>query len=247
MSSRPTAAAVIIATEVLTAKVQDANTPVLARWLRARGIRLSRVVVIEDDVDVIAAEVRAASAATHVFTSGGVGPTHDDLTMAGIAAAFDVPVEPHPALLQALEGVPAGPRRDGLRRMCNVPRGTELLYPEGHRWPTLRLRNVFILPGVPSFFEKKLEALGPWVLGPPLFAGEVVTLAAETDIVDQIDAVVGRHPGVSIGSYPIFEPQGSHTRLTVDGPTRQAVEAALRDFEASLPVSSVRSVRLPEG
>ncbi|MBT9559150.1 MAG: competence/damage-inducible protein A [Myxococcales bacterium] len=240
MTSRATAAAVIIGNEVLTGKVRDLNTPVLIDALRRHGVRLQRIVVIEDTLDAIATAVADASAAyTHVFTSGGIGPTHDDLTLAGVARGLGLELHEHPALTSWLVNVPEGPRREALRRLARVPVGTELVQFEGLRFPTMRVKNVWVLPGVPGLFEKKVAGIAALIAEKPVVAATLYCTAAEPDITYLIDAVVSRHPETEIGSYPVFDQADHQTRLTVDGDDVASVDATLADFEASLPVGSV--------
>jgi molybdopterin-biosynthesis enzyme MoeA-like protein len=243
VGGRPTAGAIIIASEVLTAKVDDANTPFLATHLRTLGVRLSRVVVIEDTIDAIADEVRLASRRfTHVFTSGGIGPTHDDVTFAGIAAAFDLPIEPHAGLVSEVMKLPAGTRRDSLLRLTTIPRESELVYASGLKWPIIRVRNVWVLPGVPSFFRERLTALDEHLRGPPIFAAAVYCATAESELVPVIDRVVSSHERVEIGSYPVFDRADYKTKLTIDGDDQGAVDAAVLAFEQALPDGSVLRV-----
>ena len=157
-----TAAVVIIGNEVLTGKFADENGPYLIGRLRTLGTDLVRLVTIPDDVAVIADEVRrCAAAADHVFTSGGVGPTHDDVTFEGVAGAFRVPLELRTELLDLIAQF-GMPRNDGTERMARVPAGAELLFHEALSYPVVRVRNAYVLPGVPKLFRNKFEANTPW-------------------------------------------------------------------------------------
>jgi molybdopterin-biosynthesis enzyme MoeA-like protein len=217
VTSRATAAAVIIGNEVLTGKVRDLNTPVLIDALRRHGVRLQRIVVIEDTLDAIATAVADASA---TYTHG-------------------LELHDHPALTAWLVNVPEGPRREALRRLARVPVGTELVQFEGLRFPTMRVKNVWVLPGVPGLFEKKVAGIAALIAEKPVVAATLYCTAAEPDITHLIDAVVSRHAEVEIGSYPVFDQADHQTRLTVDGDDAASVEATLADFEASLPAGSV--------
>src|ERR1035437_2294400 len=159
----PTAAIIVIGDEVLSGKVEELNARFLVRELRALGVAVRRIEVVPDVREDIAAAVRAASAAhDHVFTTGGIGPTHDDVTIAAIALAFAVPVVRGEALA-ALIGEVSGDRfyeRD--LRMADVPEGADLISGEGSHhscWPVIAMRNVYILPGVPSILQRKFAAI----------------------------------------------------------------------------------------
>ena len=150
MGPPSTAAALVIGNELLSGKVEEANVHVLARTLRGLGIELKRVVIILDDVDEIAREVKAL-AATHdwLFTSGGVGPTHDDVTVEGVAKAFGVAAEENPVLAKMLRDHYKEHCTEGHLRMALVPHGATLESHDDIRWPTIRFQNVWLMPGVP--------------------------------------------------------------------------------------------------
>ena len=157
---RRTAAALLVGNELLTGKIGDENLAVLARALRARGVALDRAVVIRDEVDLIATEVRALSAAFDwVFTSGGVGPTHDDLTIDGVARAFGVAVERSERMETLLRGHYGAAITDDHLLMARVPVGARLISTEKVPWPTVLMRNVWVLPGVPWIFAMKLQQI----------------------------------------------------------------------------------------
>ncbi len=224
---RPTAAFLVIGNEILSGKVADTNTGLLARLLRTKGIELRRVVTIPDEPEVIAAET-AQLAASHdfLFTSGGVGATHDDVTMEGVARAFGTGVIHHPRFLASL-------RQRGLgtshRDLARVPEGAELREGRKETWPVVVMRNVWILPGLPPVFERKLEILAECLPeGPRYFADEELVPRPEEELIPLLDRVVADHPQVQIGSYPV----AAGTRITLDGDDGQAVAnaaAALRN------------------
>src|SRR3954451_18852253 len=149
-----TAAALVIGNELLSGKVLDANVHALAGLLRALGIRLSRVVMLPDDVGVLAAEVRRLSADFDVvFTSGGVGPTHDDVTVEAVARAFGVDVVLDPTLSELLRGVYGERLTEAHMLMARVPLGAVLRSSPEVQWPTPVMNNVWILPGIPDLFK----------------------------------------------------------------------------------------------
>lgn len=232
-----TAAALAIGNELLNGKVQESNIHPLALTLRGLGIRLCRTHVVCDDLDEIAREVRELQA-THdvVFTSGGIGPTHDDLTIAGVAAAFGVSVQEHPDLTAMLERTYGAPLSEAHRQMARTPVGALLYDTPDIRWPTVVMDNVWILPGVPELFRMKLAVVRAHLRGPrEMFSQAVYTLLQEAELKPLLDRVVTDHPQVEIGSYPKWFDPSYRTKITFDGVDPDAVRGALEALLAALP------------
>jgi molybdopterin-biosynthesis enzyme MoeA-like protein len=236
-----TAAALIIGNELLSGKIAEGNLVVLARTLRPLGIQLRRVVMILDEIDVIAREVKEL-AATHdvVFTSGGVGPTHDDLTIEGVARAFDAGVVIAPELDTLLRAYYGDRITEGHLLMARVPEGARLVSSGTIQWPTVVMKNVWVLPGVPEIFKLKMplvrEDLGS---DTPFLSMAVFTDLDEGQIKDLLDRVVAAHASVEIGSYPKWNDPDYKTKLTFDGTDADLVRAARDAFAAGLPTLSV--------
>lgn len=204
-----TAALVVIGDEILSGRTEEKNIAQVARWLNGQGIRLQEVRVVPDDRDAIVAAVNALRPRhDYLFTTGGIGPTHDDITVDSIAAAFDVPVIVHPAARQVLEDYyrdrPQGLTEARLR-MARVPAGAELIPNPTSGAPGVRMGNVFILAGVPNIAKAMLEGLdGKLEGGRPLVSVTVRAHAAESDVAELLKQVQDEHPGVTIGSYPFY-------------------------------------------
>jgi molybdenum cofactor synthesis domain-containing protein len=235
-----TAAALVIGDEILSGKVDEANVGALARALRELGVELRRVVVVKDDIDTIAGEVRAlASAHDWVFTSGGIGPTHDDVTIEAVAKAFDVPVETSPLMERMLRDHYKERVTEGHLRMALIPRGASLEVTEAIRWPTVRIKNTWIMPGIPEVFRMKIpvivERLSEAGRGPSFISRAVFTRMDEGDLKPLLDAVVAKFPDVAVGSYPKWMDAAYKTKLTFDGRDEGRVRAALDAFVATLP------------
>ena len=232
---RPTAAIVVIGDEILAGKFADENAGYAIGQLRELGVALRRIEVIPDDLDDIAASVRAASARyTHVLTSGGIGPTHDDLTMEGIARAFDVPVERHPELERLLRRY-YGERLDEHHlRMANAPRGAALVVSDHPEWPVCAFRNVYILPGIPLIFRRKLDAIKERFRAPPFHLARVYALGDEAWLAPRLEAVLAAFPGVTIGSYPRIDAADYRVMLTLEAEDPRRLAAAVADLEARL-------------
>jgi molybdenum cofactor synthesis domain-containing protein len=236
-----TAAALVIGNELLTGKVLDANVHALAGSLRALGIRLSRVVMLPDDIGILAAEIRRLSAEFDVvFTSGGVGPTHDDVTVEAVAHAFGVEVVLDPTLSDLLRKVYGERLTDAHLLMARVPVGALLCGSPEVEWPTPVMNNVWILPGIPDLFKLKLLTARAWLRGPTSFVTRALFVRIEEPLLKPLlDAVVARHPEVEIGSYPKWFDPTYRTQITFDAESAGAAQAALDDLRNLLAPSDV--------
>lgn len=204
------AALVVIGDEILSGRTQDKNIAQLALWLNQQGIRLAEVRVVPDLAERIAQAVNELRARhDYLFTTGGIGPTHDDITIDAIAAAFEVPVIIHPQARQILEeyyqGRPGG-LTDARLRMARVPEGAELIVNPSSGAPGVRIGNVYILAGVPHIAASMLEGLtGKLEGGRPIVSVTIGARAPESDVADLLREVEAANPGVAIGSYPFFK------------------------------------------
>jgi len=232
-----TAAALIIGNELLSGKVQETNLAVLARTLRVLGVLLRRVVMVLDDVDEIAREVRELSS-THnwLFTSGGIGPTHDDVTIEAVARGFGVPVVMSAEMEVMLRAHYKERITEGHLRMGLVPEGAALETTEDIRWPTVRMRNTWILPGIPEVFRMKIPVVRARLgQGKAYVSHAVYTKMDEGDLKPLLDVVVASFPDVDVGSYPKWFDATYKTKLTFDGRDAARVAAARDAFVAALP------------
>jgi molybdenum cofactor synthesis domain-containing protein len=238
------AAALLIGNELLSGKVHEANLIELARTLRALGVRLERVVIVPDEIDVIAAEVRQLSSSFDVvFTSGGVGPTHDDVTIDAIAKAFGVAATMDPTTESLLRNAYGDRCTEGHLRMALVPAGAELKTTTEVIWPTVLMKNVWILPGVPEIFRMKLAVVRAWVKGPERFVSKAVfTKMDEAELKPLLDRVVADHASVEVGSYPKWFDATYKTKVTFDSRDADGVQKALDSFLALLPAGEPQRV-----
>ena len=212
MQSEPkqwTAALAVIGDEILSGRTQDRNVAQVATWLNKQGIRLAEVRIVPDDAKRIAETVRALrDGHDYLFTTGGIGPTHDDITVDSIAAALGVPVIIHPEARRILDEYyrSRGGLTEGRLRMARVPEGAELIPNPTSGAPGVRIGNIYMLAGVPHIAASMLEALdGTLDGGRPLVSVAVGAYAAESDVAELLRETEGRHPGVSVGSYPFLE------------------------------------------
>src|SRR4051812_15333869 len=203
-----TAALLVIGDEILSGRTQDRNIAQVGLWLNLQGIRLNEVRVVPDVIPRIAEAVNALRAENdYLFTTGGIGPTHDDMTVDAIAAALGVPVVVHPKARAALEAYYAsrGGITDARLRMARVPDGAELIENRMSGAPGIRMGNIFILAGVPHIAGLMLEALSNRLEGGrPMLSRTVGCWVAESEVADLLRETEAAHAGSQIGSYPFF-------------------------------------------
>ncbi|MFW5877239.1 MAG: competence/damage-inducible protein A [Myxococcota bacterium] len=231
-----TAAALIIGNEILTGKVQEQNVAFLAGELFGLGVVLRRVIVCPDEMDDIVADLNELRRGHDVvITSGGVGPTHDDITIDAVARAFGRDVV-RSAEVEALIRHHYGDRvTAGHLRMANMPEGAQLVRSAEVPWPTIHLDNVYVLPGVPAIFRHKFDAIRPRLEGErPFVSRAVYTLCDEGEVAALLQRLTVEHPGVAIGSYPRFRDPEYRVKITFDGRDRTTVDAAADALVAAL-------------
>lgn len=203
-----TAALVIIGDEILSGRTQDKNVAQIALWLNIQGIRLREVRVVADDMDAIIEAVNLLRARNdYLFTTGGIGPTHDDITVDAIAAALGVDVVIHPeasAVLHAYYETRGG-INPGRLRMARVPDGADLIPNKMSGAPGIKIGNIFIMAGVPHITAGMLDALtGTLEGGAPLLSHQIGCWVAESEIAELLRQAEKSHEGCQIGSYPFF-------------------------------------------
>ncbi|HET7753412.1 MAG TPA: molybdopterin-binding protein [Anaeromyxobacteraceae bacterium] len=239
----PSAALVIVGTEVLSAKIHDENGPWAAERLQRLGVRLASISTIPDDLAIITETVaRERSRVDWVFTSGGVGPTHDDVTVAAVARALGVGIRRNPELAAILR---EGHRRwqgtdipEAALRMADVPEGTRLEGDPGY--PVLVVQNVVMLPGVPRFFRAQFEGFAARLAAAPFRLASVYVKLTEDCFAVELERVQSEYADVQIGSYPRFDDGVDHrVRLTFESKDPARVMAARDAFLARIPVGAV--------
>jgi molybdenum cofactor synthesis domain-containing protein len=203
-----TAALLVIGDEILSGRTQDKNVAQVAGWLNVQGVRLKEVRVVSDDMDAIGDAVKALRAANdYLFTTGGIGPTHDDITVDAIAAALGVGVVVHPEARAVLEQyyVDRGGLTDARLRMARVPEGAALIPNRYSGAPGIHMENIFIMAGVPHIAGAMLDALtGTLEGGDPVLSSTLGCWVAESEIAELLGTTERAHEGVQIGSYPFF-------------------------------------------
>jgi molybdenum cofactor synthesis domain-containing protein len=244
MADDATAALVVVGNEVLSAKVKDENGPWAAQRLRALGVRLVAIHTVPDRIDDVVAAVDALRRrVAWLFTSGGVGPTHDDVTVRAVAVALGrrvVRLAPLADAIRALHGrhhAGAEPP-EAVLGMADVPEGTRLL--GDAEYPTLSVENVVMLPGVPRFFRYQLDRIAPLLASTPFRLACVYLSVGEERFAGALDEIAHAHPLVDIGSYPQFDEGADYrVRVTLESKDAALVEAALGALLAALPAGAV--------
>jgi len=244
-----TAGLLLIGDEILSGRTQDRNLAPVAAWLNLQGIRLAEARVVPDDVEAIAEAVNAMRAAhDYLFTTGGIGPTHDDITVDAIARALGVPVIVHPKARAAIEAYYAG--RGGATearlRMARVPQGAELIENRLSGAPGIRVGNIHILAGIPHVAAMMLEALsGRLEGGRPLLSRTIGCWVPESEVAELLGAAERAHPACRIGSYPFYREGKAGANFVVRGTDEAAIRACTADLVTRLEAAG-RAV-LPEG
>lgn len=231
-----TAGIVVIGDEILSGRTRDTNSGEIAAFLTARGIDLREVRVVPDEQALIVEAVNALRARyTYVLTTGGIGPTHDDITADAIGAAFGVAVDHDPRAVAVLRTHYARPEdlTEARLRMARLPAGADLIDNPLTKAPGFRIGNVFVLAGVPKVMAVMLGAVdGMLETGIPIQSRTIECPYGEGLIGSALAAVAAAHPGTSIGSYPVMEGNRFSTKLVVRSRDGAALEAAAAAVEA---------------
>jgi molybdenum cofactor synthesis domain-containing protein len=238
-----TAGIILIGNEILSGKTIDANAAYLCRELRELGVEVRRLVVIPDEVALIAEEVAAFSKSfDFVFTSGGVGPTHDDVTIEGVARAMGVSVVRHPDLVALLERYYRDALTEAALRMAEIPEGADLITDNGLRFPNVAMRNVYVLPGVPEIFRRKFDAMRERFRDAPIHLRNVFVRIGEGTLADYLNRLLADYPLLQIGSYPELSNPEYQVKVTLESRDHGYLEQALAEFLGRLPGDAVVKV-----
>ncbi|MFZ3483139.1 competence/damage-inducible protein A [Sphingomonas sp. 3-13AW] len=241
-----TAALLVIGDEILSGRTQDRNVAQLASWLNVQGIRLAEVRIVPDQQPAIVEALNALRARNdYCFTTGGIGPTHDDITVDAVAAALDVPVVVHPEAQAMLEAHYAG--RGGVNearlRMARVPQGASLIANRQSGAPGIRIGNLFILAGVPHIAAAMLDALtGTLEGGLPVLSATLGCWVGESEVAELLRDTERAHAGVSIGSYPFFREGRVGANFVVRATDQQLLDTCMADLERRLAAAGYPGV-----
>jgi molybdenum cofactor synthesis domain-containing protein len=198
-----TAGIIIIGNEILSGRIQDSNSGYLALELRELGVDVRRVSVIPDDVDAIASEVASFSEKyDYVFTSGGIGPTHDDVTISGIAKGLGLRTVVDREILEFVRSRCGDELSEVAARIAELPEGAEVIEVDGMNFPPVVVRNVYIFPGIPELLRKKFSAIKDRFRSEPFVIRKIYINIDECFVADRLNRVDDEFPDVMVGSYP---------------------------------------------
>jgi len=231
-----TAGILVIGNEILSGKVVDTNSPYLCQELYILGVDVQRICVVPDDIDVIARDVAMLSQSfDHVFTTGGVGPTHDDVTIEAVAQGLQRRVVVHPEL-EAILDQHWGDRPPAARvKMASVPEGAELLMEPSLPIPVLRVQNVYIFPGIPQLFRRKFDSIKDRFQDEPYHGRRVYLTARESDFSHLLDTLMQEFPDLMLGSYPEVGNPEYRVKLTLESKDKVYLMQAYERLLALLP------------
>jgi len=234
---------VIIGNEVLSGKTQDTNSYFLCVELRRLGVEVQKISTIPDVIELIGREVAAFSERfDHVFTTGGVGPTHDDITIDGIAQGFGVPVVRHPDIERRMRQRLGADINEARLRMANVPEGSRLLATEALFAPVINIRNVYIFPGIPKILQERFHAIKERFRDAPYFLKNVYVRYGEGIIAAMLNELLVKFPQLMLGSYPVLDLPEYKVKVTLESKDSAYLDQALQSFIASLPPDGIHRI-----
>ncbi|MFQ5850648.1 MAG: competence/damage-inducible protein A [Candidatus Binatia bacterium] len=238
-----TAGIIIIGNEVLSGKTQDTNSYFLCTRLRSLGVEVRRISVIPDEIEQIGSEVASFSQAwDFVFTTGGVGPTHDDVTMAGIAHGFAIKVVRHPDLERRLRNR-HGPHINNARlRMAEVPEGAELVGEGSLYAPVVKFRNIYIFPGIPKILHERFEVIKERFSDSPFFLKVIYIKEGEGVIASTLHDLLARFPKLLLGSYPVLDRPDFKVKVTLESKDETYLNRALELLLSTLPSGAIHRI-----
>jgi FAD synthetase len=238
-----TASLLVIGNEILSGKVKDTNSPFLAEELRKLGVDLQRILTIPDVIETIASETLSMSKVyDFVFTSGGIGPTHDDLTMDGIAQAFGLEIVLNQSMVDRMSRHSDKPVNDAMKKMAMIPEGAEVLDVGGLWFPVVVVENVHIFPGIPELFEKKFHSIRDRFSGVPFQLRKIFVRVNESEIAEILNSVLKEFPALMLGSYPRINEKFYRVMLTLESRDPVYLERAMDTLCSALPSDSIHRV-----
>ncbi|TAJ74811.1 MAG: competence/damage-inducible protein A [Phenylobacterium sp.] len=243
---RVTAAVLIIGDEILSGRTQDTNLRDIARYLGVLGVDLAEARTVPDVLEEIVEALNALRARyDYVITTGGIGPTHDDITADAVAAAFGVELEEHPEIMAMMTARWGDELNAARRRMARVPVGGALVKNPVQGPPGFTIGNVFTLAGVPQIMRGMLEDVGPRMRGgrPTVSRTVRVEGSGEGQIAAPLEAVARAHGDMSLGSYPFFGPEGYGSNLVVRGRDPAQLVEVVEELVAALRQAGIDNVR----
>jgi molybdenum cofactor synthesis domain-containing protein len=240
MNNFKTAGIIIIGNEILSGKVHDVNSYYLTSELRSLGVDVRRISVIPDETEIIGMEaVRFSNKYDHVFTSGGVGPTHDDVTMAGIARGFGVKLAVHPVIRNFLNARYENNLTSAVLKMAEIPEGAEVYLEEGMRFPVVSYKNIFIFPGIPEYLRDKFTTIKDRFRDSVFYIKRLFLSVHESEFAEILNLVVSANPQVQFGSYPIQGKREYRVIITAESKSEAELNRAVAELTGRLPAEAL--------
>ena len=246
---RVTAAVLIIGDEILSGRTQDTNLRDIAKYFGAHGVEVAEARVVGDiEAEIVETLNHLRARYDYVVTTGGIGPTHDDITADCVALAFGVTLHEHPEIIAMMTARWQGEITPARRRMARVPVGGSLVKNPVNGPPGFQIGNVFVLAGVPQIMRGMLEDIGHRLKGGAVVISKAIRVegVGEGVLAAPLEAVAKAHPRMSLGSYPFFGPDGYGASLVLRGRDRVEVDAAVQDLTAALAEAGVSGLKSAE-
>jgi FAD synthetase len=238
-----TAGIVIIGNEVLSGKTRDSNSHFFCVELRQLGVEVQKISTIQDEIELIGREVSSfAKRFDYVFTSGGVGPTHDDVTIEGIAHGFGLKVVRHPDIERRMRQRLGDQVNEARLRMANVPEGATLLATDAPFAAIVKIHNVYIFPGIPKILEERFHAIKEMFRDTPYYLKNVYVRYGEGVIASILNELLAKYPQLMLGSYPVLDVPDYKVKVTLESKDSDYLDHALQAFVASLPQDAVQRI-----
>jgi len=243
MHNTKTAGIIIIGNEILSGKVRDSNSYFLACELRELGVDVKRIYIIPDEIDIIGETAfEFSNKYDFVFTSGGVGPTHDDVTMAGIANGFGVKLSRHPEIEKLLSTRFDKVLNAAVLKMAELPEGTEVFIEDGMRYPVILFRNIFIFAGIPDYLRDKFTIIKERFRSSTFHLKKLFLNGHESEFAEILESVVLNHQEVNFGSYPILGRTDYRVVVTAESKSEQLLQEAMEELLNILPQTMLHKV-----
>jgi FAD synthetase len=238
-TSFKTAGIIIIGDEILSGKIQDNNAFFMAKELWSHGIQLCKISIIPDSIEEISEEVFSFSKKyDYVFTSGGIGPTHDDVTIEGISKAFNVKTVVNNTLKKHLEKKVGNPSVEQLK-MAEVPEGAELIEDESISFPIIKFKNIYILPGIPELLRKKFIAIEKIFNEPLIFLRKIYIKESESEIAPFLKKILSKFDNIKIGSYPVMNIEDYSVIVTIESRDKEKLDEAFKELLDALKPKTI--------
>jgi FAD synthetase len=234
---------VIIGNEVLSGKTRDTNSYFFCAELRQLGVEVQKISTIQDEIDIIGREVAEFSKRfDYVFTSGGVGPTHDDVTIEGVAHGFGIKVVRHPDIERRMRQRFGDQVNDARLRMANVPEGATLLATDAPFAAIVKIHNVYIFPGIPKILEERFHEMKEIFRDAPYYLKNVYVRYGEGVIATILNDLLVKFPELMLGSYPVLDLPDYKVKVTLESKDSKYLDQALQAFVAALPADAVHRI-----